>query len=42
MLIRFAFNVVGIALIAFLLEKSLSKADIAELNRKVGGGEQAA
>lgn len=36
MLIRFAFNVVGITLIAFLLEKSLKKEDIEELNQTIG------
>lgn len=35
MLIRFAFNVVGIILIAFLLEKSLKKADMEELNQAI-------
>ena len=40
MLMRFAFNVVGIALIALLLDKSMSKQDIDDLNRIVSNGGQ--
>ena len=35
MLLRFAFNVVGISLIAFLLEKSMKKEDREELNQAI-------
>lgn len=35
MLMRFAFNVVGISLIAFLLEKSMTKEEVDELNQIV-------
>ena len=41
MLMRFVFNVVGIVLIAFLLEKSMTKDDVNELNNIVNGGGQA-
>ena len=41
MLMRFAFNVVGIVLIAFLLEKSMTKDEVNELNRIVNSGGQA-
>ena len=36
MLIRFAFNVAGITLIAFLLEKSLTQEDVEEMNQTIG------
>ena len=38
MLMRFAFNVVGIVLIAFLLEKSMTKDEVNELNSIVNSG----
>ena len=38
MLIRFVFNVIGIVLIAFLLEKSLTRQDIAELEQTLQNG----